>query len=74
MDNNLDKQLEELKKKLDEQGFKPADNFLEQQQAAFEMMKSQFKCCQYCHNNRMNNPYASGICWCSLPSQEMFRW
>ena len=74
MDNNLDKQLEELKKELDEQGFKPADNFLEQQQAAFEMMKSLFKCCQKCHNNPANNPYASGICCCSIPDQEMFRW
>lgn len=32
------------------------------------------RCCQYCPNNPINNPYSSGICCCSLPDQEMFRW
>lgn len=32
------------------------------------------KCCMKCSNNPMNNPYASGICCCSLPDQEMIRW
>lgn len=74
MDNNLDKQLEELKKKLDEQGFKPADNFFNQERTAFEMMKSPFKACQKCPNNPANNPNASGVCCCSIPDQEMLRW
>jgi len=26
-------------------------------------------CCKYCSNNPLNNPYASGICCCSLPYQ-----
>lgn len=32
------------------------------------------KCCWNCSNNPMNNPYASGVCCCSLPDQEMIRW
>lgn len=28
------------------------------------------KCCRNCPNNPKNNPYASGFCWCSLPSME----
>ena len=32
------------------------------------------KCCQGCSNNPINNPYSNGVCCCSLPSQEMFRW
>lgn len=32
------------------------------------------KCCMNCSNNPMNNPNASGVCCCSLPDQEMFRW
>lgn len=24
--------------------------------------------CEYCTNNPKNNPNASGICWCALPS------
>lgn len=26
-------------------------------------------CCEYCNNNPLNNPYASGTCCCSLPYQ-----
>lgn len=32
-----------------------------------------YKCCQNCPNNPANNPNASGICHCVLPSQEMVR-
>ena len=74
MENNLDKQLEKLKKELDEQGFEPADNFFNQERIAFNMTKSFFKCCQRCSNNPANNPFASGICCCSLPDQEMIMW
>ena len=31
------------------------------------------KCCEHCSNNPKNNPYASGICCCSLPAMEMQR-
>ena len=33
-----------------------------------------YKCCQNCPNNPANNPNASGICHCVLPSQEMVRY
>lgn len=32
-----------------------------------------FMCCRNCHNNPENNPYASGICCCVLPTMEMQR-
>lgn len=32
------------------------------------------KCCQKCPNNPINNPFANGVCCCSLPSQETIRW
>lgn len=27
-----------------------------------------YECCKNCSNNPLNNPFASGICNCSLPS------
>lgn len=33
-----------------------------------------YKCCQNCPNNPANNPNATGICHCVLPSQEMVRY
>ena len=33
-----------------------------------------FKCCDKCPNNPKNNPFATGVCNCAAPSQEMFRW
>ena len=33
-----------------------------------------FKCCQNCNNNPKNNKFASGVCYCTLPSQEMVKW
>lgn len=33
-----------------------------------------FKCCEKCPNNPKNNPFATGVCNCAAPSQEMFRW
>ena len=32
-----------------------------------------YDCCKNCPNNPMNNPNASGICHCTLPSMEMIR-
>lgn len=29
------------------------------------------ECCRYCSNNPRNNPSASGVCNCVLPSMEM---
>lgn len=33
-----------------------------------------YKCCQKCPNNPKNNPNASGICHCTLPSMETIRY
>ena len=33
-----------------------------------------YKCCQNCPNNPKNNPNASGICHCTLPSMETIRY
>ena len=33
-----------------------------------------YDCCKNCPNNPMNNPYATGICHCALPSMEMVRY
>lgn len=33
-----------------------------------------FECCKYCNNNPKNNPSASGICHCALPSLETQHW
>ena len=33
-----------------------------------------YKCCQNCPNNPKNNPNASGICHCTLPSMEIIRY
>ena len=33
-----------------------------------------YKCCQNCPNNPKNNPNASGICHCALPSMETIRY
>ena len=30
-----------------------------------------YKCCQNCNNNPHNNPFASGVCHCTLPYYEM---
>lgn len=32
-----------------------------------------YKCCQNCPNNPNNNPNATGICHCVLPSMETIR-
>lgn len=29
-----------------------------------------YKCCENCTSNPRNNPYASGICSCTLPDME----
>ena len=33
-----------------------------------------YDCCKNCPNNPMNNPYATGVCHCALPSMEMVRY
>ena len=33
-----------------------------------------YMCCRKCMNNPFNNPYASGICNCVLPSMEMMKY
>lgn len=36
-------------------------------------VKPNYKCCEKCSNNPANNPYASGICCCTLPYMETFQ-
>ena len=33
-----------------------------------------YDCCKNCPNNPANNPNASGICFCTLPSMEMVKY
>lgn len=33
-----------------------------------------YNCCKNCPNNPANNPNASGVCHCVLPSMEMIRY
>ncbi len=33
-----------------------------------------YDCCKNCPNNPLNNPHASGICYCVLPSMEQVRY
>lgn len=33
-----------------------------------------YDCCKNCPNNPLNNPHASGICHCVLPSMEQVRY
>ena len=62
--DDLNRKLDELKRLLK----------IENQQNAFTTFNAPFKCCQNCKNNPRNNPYASGVCCCSLPDQEMIMW
>ena len=64
------RQSEQLKKLMKKYPYYP------EQQNNYKIAQNDFspKCCQNCPNNPKNNPYASGICCCSLPDQEMFKW
>ena len=31
-----------------------------------------FDCCRLCMNNPKNNPYANGVCHCTLPYMELY--
>jgi hypothetical protein len=33
-----------------------------------------YDCCKNCPNNPANNPNASGVCFCTLPSMEMVKY
>lgn len=33
-----------------------------------------YMCCRKCMNNPLNNPYASGICHCALPTMTGIKW
>lgn len=30
----------------------------------------QYNCCRHCSNNPANNPHATGVCFCVLPTME----
>ena len=87
--NKLNKELKELKKLMkkyekqqakemqaDGRAISIGDNERYYQSIKDTIIPSFYlpRCCQYCPNNPINNPYSSGVCCCSLPDQEMFRW
>lgn len=62
------KQSKELNKIMKKYPYYP------EQQNNYQLIQNNFKYCEKCPNNPKNNPFATGVCNCALPAQEMFRW